>query len=256
MAISAVVRTPAISRPAEVGPACHLGFGVSCDVSPFRPPALLVRVMSTSEDDDGAEPVSPAGSTFADFFRQIRAGQEAAAAELVRRYEPALRLEIRLRLLDPKLRRLLDPADISQSVLGSFFIRAATGQYELDSPAKLMALLRTMVRNKVARQVRKQQALRRDMRRDVSIGSDDVPLAAADPSPSRLAIGREMLDAFRVRLSADERQMADLRSQGYEWGEIAERIGGTAQARRKQLARAVERVAEELGLDGTSDEDD
>jgi RNA polymerase sigma-70 factor (ECF subfamily) len=137
-------------------------------------------------------------------------------------------------------------------VLKSFFIRAAAGQFELDSQEKLMALLRTMARNKVAFEARKQKALRRDLRRDVSIGEGE--LLATDPSPSRLAIGRELLDALQSRLSAEERRMADLRSAGREWAEIAAELGGTAQARRKQLARAVKRVSEELGLDGTSDE--
>ena len=49
--------------------------------------------------------------------------------------------------------------------------------------------------------------------------------------------------------------MADLRSAGREWAEIAAELGGTAQARRKQLARAVKRVSQELGLDGTLDEE-
>jgi RNA polymerase sigma-70 factor (ECF subfamily) len=197
------------------------------------------------------------GLTFADFFRRIKAGDDQAAAELVRKYEPALRLEIRLRLTDPKLRRILEPADLCQSVLKSFFVRAATGQFDLDTPEKLLSLLRTMARNKVATQVRKQQALRRDIRRDVSLNDSSArPVAAADPSPSRLAIGRELVDALRLRLSAEERQIADLRSQGCEWAEIARELGGTPQARRKQLARAVDRIAHDFGLDEVGDGSD
>lgn len=71
---------------------------------------------------------------FAEFLRRIRAGDEHAAAELVRRYEPAIRLEVRLRLGDPRLRRVLDSMDICQSVLASFFVRAAVGQYDLERP--------------------------------------------------------------------------------------------------------------------------
>jgi RNA polymerase sigma-70 factor (ECF subfamily) len=210
--------------------------------------------MATTEG--GQTSASPAGdaATFADFLRRVRTGDESAATELVRRYEPALRLEVQLRLTDPKLRRLFDPADLCQSVLKSFFIRATTGQFALDSPEKLLALLRAMARNKVAHEVRKQKAQRRDMRRAVSLA--DRELAATDPSPSRWTIGRELLEAFRSRLSVEERQIADLRSAGREWAEIAVELGGTPQSRRKQLERAVKRAARELGLDGTSDEDD
>jgi RNA polymerase sigma-70 factor (ECF subfamily) len=209
--------------------------------------------VATNEGGNSSASSGGAAATFADFLRRVCAGDESAAAELVRRYEPALRLEVQLRLTDPKLRRLLDPADLCQSVLKSFFIRAAAGQFELDSQEKLMALLRTMARNKVAFEARKQKALRRDLRRDVSLGEGE--LLATDPSASRLAIGRELLDALQSRLSAEERRMADLRSTGREWAEIASELGGTAQGRRKQLARAVKRVSQELGLDGTSDEE-
>jgi RNA polymerase sigma factor (sigma-70 family) len=209
--------------------------------------------MATAGRDDVEGPLTD-DAPFAEFWRRIRAGDEQAASALVRRYEPALRLEIRLRLSDPRLRRLLEPADLCQSVLKSFFVRAASGQYDLDSPENLLALLRTMARNKVAQQVRRQHAQRRDLRRDVSHSEGMPPVAASDPSASRVAIGRELLDAFLSRLSAEERQLADLRAKGCAWAEIAREIGGTPQARRKQLARAAGRAARELGLDEDGDE--
>src|SRR5262245_9595443 len=108
--------------------------------------------MATSVGGD--DPQEPGGEDlpFAEFLRRVRAGDERAAVELVRRYEPALRLEIRVRLRDPKLRRLLEPEDLCQSVLKSFFVRAASGQYDLEGPAELLALLRAMARNKVSKQ--------------------------------------------------------------------------------------------------------
>lgn len=209
----------------------------------------------TPDGHDGAERAPEVETSFAEFFRRVRAGDDEAAAELVRKYEPALRLEIRLRLTDPRLRRILEPADLCQSILKSFFVRAASGQFDLDTPEKLLALLRTMARNKVASQARKQQALRRDVRRGVSLDDEHAaPVASDDPSPSRLAMGRELIDALRTRLSAEERRMADLRSEGHDWADIARQIGGTAQARRKQLSRAIDRVAQELGLDEVSHE--
>jgi RNA polymerase sigma-70 factor (ECF subfamily) len=210
--------------------------------------------MTTPEGSDDALEPGDGDPPFAEFLRRVRAGDERAAVELVRRYEPALRLEIRLRLTDPELCRLLEPDDLCQSVLKSFFVRAAYGQYHLDSPAKLLALLRAMARHKIAKQARKHRTLRRDLRRDVSLDSGAPPVAAAGPSPSRIVIGREILDALRGRLTAEERRLADLRSQGREWAEITRVLGGTPQARRKQLARAVDRAARELGLDDDEDE--
>jgi RNA polymerase sigma-70 factor (ECF subfamily) len=205
--------------------------------------------MTTPEGSDDKLETGEGDPLFAEFLRRVRAGDERAEVEFVRRYEPVLRLEIGLRLTDPKLRRLLEPDDFCQSVLKSFFVRAASGQYDLDSPAELLALLRAMARNKVTKQARK----RRTLRRDVSLDNGAPPQAAAGPSPSRVAIGREILDALRGRLTAEERRLADLRSQGREWAEITRELGGNPQARRKQLARAVDRAARELRLDGGPD---
>ena len=46
--------------------------------------------------------------SFPEFVRRIRSGDAAAAAELVRRYEPAIRLEVRMRISDPRLGKLFD----------------------------------------------------------------------------------------------------------------------------------------------------
>jgi hypothetical protein len=48
--------------------------------------------------------------TFEDFIRRIRAGDEQAAVELVRRYEPTIRVEVRANLTDPGLYRLFGEA--------------------------------------------------------------------------------------------------------------------------------------------------
>src|SRR5438552_13350345 len=119
--------------------------------------------------------------SFAQFIRRIRAGDAQAAVQLLQEYESAIRLEVRLRLRDSRLRRLFDSMDICQSVLGSFFVRAAAGQYDLDQPEQLLKLLVAMVRNKVAYQARKQHAQRRDQRRLDPPTADAYEVAAADP---------------------------------------------------------------------------
>jgi RNA polymerase sigma-70 factor (ECF subfamily) len=186
---------------------------------------------------------------FADFVRRIRAGDARAAEELVRQYEPAIRLEVRLRLSDPRLSRLLDSMDICQSVLASFFVRAAAGQYDLDEPKQLVKLLVSMARNKVAFQARKHHYQRRDQRREEPIAERALAVAGREPTPSQIVASRELLGEVRRRLSAEERELADRRALGQAWADIASELGGTPQARRKQLERAIDRVAGQLGLD-------
>jgi RNA polymerase sigma-70 factor (ECF subfamily) len=193
-------------------------------------------------------------TTFADFLRRIRAGDEQAAAELVHRYEAAVRLAVRMRLGDARLRRVLDSMDVCQSVLASFFVRAAAGQYDLERPDQLVRLLVTIARNKVAYQARRHHAGNRDLRRNAALDAEARELVGAEPSPSRVASGRELLAEVRRRLTPEELQVADLRAQGREWAEIAATLGGTVEARRKQLARALDRVTSQLDLGGRGDE--
>src|ERR1700730_8956787 len=103
--------------------------------------------------------------SFDAFIHRVRGGDEQAAAELVRLYEPEIRREVRLRLRDSRLRRDFDSVDICQSVLASFFVRAALGQYELEEPNQLIRLLVTMTRNKLIGKVRKMHSQTRDHRR-------------------------------------------------------------------------------------------
>jgi RNA polymerase sigma-70 factor (ECF subfamily) len=192
----------------------------------------------------------PEPSNFQALIRRVRAGDEAAAEELVRTYEPAIRRAARVRLVDSRLRRRFDSMDICQSVLASFFVRAALGQYELDRPEQLLRLLVDMSRKKVVDHAREQGAARRDYRRSPAGRQDVGDVAAADPSPSQQVAGHELLQEFRHRLSEDERHLADQRASGYDWARIAAERGGSPEALRKRLARAVDRVACELGLDG------
>jgi RNA polymerase sigma-70 factor (ECF subfamily) len=190
------------------------------------------------------------GTAFADFIGRIRAGDDQAARELVERYEPVIRREVRMRLRDPRLYSRFDWADVCQSVMASFFVRAASGQYDLKEPGQLLGLLVAMTRNKLAKQERRHRALRRDYRRLEDYDPSRLEGQSPAPTPSRLVAGRELLDEFRRRLSAEERLLADLRAQGCEWAEIASQVGGTPQARRKQLARAIDRVEQQLEVGG------
>lgn len=191
---------------------------------------------------------------FSEFIERIRAGDEEAAAKLVRQYEPAIRLEVRMRLSDPRIARVLDSMDICQSVLASFFARAALGQYDLAEPGQLVRLLVKMARNKLAFQVRHHRSQRRDAARLETTSSRALEETALEPSTSRLVAGKDLLTQFRRHLSPEERELADLRGQGWAWQEIAEKLGGTAQARRKQLSRAADRIAVVLGIDEAAHE--
>jgi DNA-directed RNA polymerase specialized sigma24 family protein len=169
---------------------------------------------------------------------RVRAGDAAAAADLVRLYEPAIRRAARLSL-NRELQRELDSVDISQSVLGSFFWRVAAGQFETGSESHLMRLLITLARNKVRERARK--------RRHCSL--EDLEPAVADVGPLETMVQRDLVGEFERRLADDELLMWEWRRLDRSWSDIAKVLGRTAIAVRSRYARAIRRIANELGLE-------
>ncbi len=194
------------------------------------------------------------GNSFRELMARVRAGDDAAARELMRTYEPTIRRTIRIRLADPRLRRVLDSTDICQSVFGSFFVRAALGQYDLDDPQQLLRLLVNMSRKKLIDHERRERAARRDFRRTQAAGALEYELPAREGTPSQEVAAQELLREVRKRLSPDERRLAEQRAAGRDWAGIAADEGDSPEALRKKLGRAVDRVVQELGLDEGADE--
>jgi RNA polymerase sigma-70 factor (ECF subfamily) len=189
-------------------------------------------------------------SDFAEFLRRIRDGDEAAARELVRRFEPLIRREVRLRIGDGRLNRSFDSQDVSQSVLASFFTRAASGEYELDRPDQLGRLLMTMARNRLISRTRRERRLVRDVRRVVGEPMLLEQLVDRQPSPSDVVSRKEQLDRLKAALTTNEQQILELRALGFTWDEIAAKLGGNGHARRMQLSRGLARMEQQAaGID-------
>ena len=195
-----------------------------------------------------------ASDPFQDLIDRVRGRDEAAATELVRRYENAIRRVIRLHLRDSRMRRVLDSMDICQSVLASFFVRTALGQYEIDSPEQLLNLLARIARNKLTDKARQLQAQRCDYRRDMA-GEETERVFDPASDPSEQVSAREILEKVRAGLDAEEGYLAEQRALGRGWNEIASEVGGTPVALRKKLSRALNRVMTGLGLDEVADDD-
>lgn len=188
---------------------------------------------------------------FTDLMTRVQGGDADAAAELIRRFEPDIRLEVRVRLRvqDGRVRRLLDSMDVAQSVLASFFTGVAAGRFAPENPQQLLGLLISMTRNKLLKQVRYQRQQRRDVRRVQPLDAAAWNLPSRGESPSQVVSGQELLGEVSKRLTEEERQLAQERRQGRPWADIAAELGGTPDGRRKQLERAFARVTRELGLE-------
>jgi RNA polymerase sigma-70 factor (ECF subfamily) len=189
-----------------------------------------------------------ASDSFHDLIRRVRAGDQYAAADLVRLCESAIRRAVRFRLQNARLRSQFDSMDICQSVLSSFFVRAAAGQYDIDTPEQLVGLLTTMARNKLASQARKQLARSRAVCQSTDANEADE-LRSREPDPCDESSARELCQEALKRLSAEERELVELRHRGYDWDSIAREKHSTPVVLRKRLSRALDRVLHEIGLE-------
>jgi DNA-directed RNA polymerase specialized sigma24 family protein len=185
---------------------------------------------------------------FLQLLERVRSGDADAACVLVRRYEPAIRIAVRTRLSDPALRRQFDSIDVCQSVLGSFFLHAATGSYDLHEPRQLMALLIKMAQNKLAMHVRSHYRECRDIRRSHGTAVEEADIASSAPDSYRQAAGKELLHRALDLMPAEIRSIAQRRMDGESWSAIASSMGGTPDGRRMQYERAVDHVADTLTL--------
>ena len=168
---------------------------------------------------------------FEKLFADLRAGDERAAAELVRRYEPYLRQVVRVRLTNPHLRRVFDSLDVCQSVLGEFFVRMADGRFQFQDPDRLRA-----VGDDGPQQARR--PARHERRHSGGLPQNfDTPARAL--GPEELTLQRELAHAIRDRLSDRESWLVDQRLQGRSWIEIAAHDGGQPAALRMMYARAL-----------------
>ncbi len=182
---------------------------------------------------------------FADMMAKTKAGDQQAAMQLVQEYEPEIRRAARLRLTDPRLRRIVDSIDICQSVFGRFFRSATDGSFELDRPEQLLVLLTTMTRNRIIDEHRRQTAAKRSGVEMVETA--DLALAVSDePGPGTAVAAKELFSKVRARLSAEELLIADRRGAGVSWDEIAAELKEPPEKLRKRLERALQRVRESM----------
>jgi RNA polymerase sigma-70 factor (ECF subfamily) len=177
-------------------------------------------------------PGDPDAVSDAQLLQEIHDGEELAAEELFRRYEPRLLLFVRRRW-PAALASRLDPEDVIQSAFRSFFRHANQGMYEVSENDDLWNLLLVICLNKIRVQYARHCAAKRDARKTQSANGDWLKALWSDPDVTLDLTVREAVE----RLPLDHRRVAELRLQGYEVASIAELIG--------RSRRTVERLLQE-----------
>jgi RNA polymerase sigma-70 factor (ECF subfamily) len=173
-----------------------------------------------------------------DLLEQFRSGDDAAAAELFRTYEPYLRKVVR-RQLPRQLRAKFDSQDVVQSVWAQVLARFRDANWKFASPAQLRAFLATVTRNRLTDRIRHFHAALERERSLAEMCPTGLP-AAAQPRPSELVRADDLWERMLALCPAEHHQLLRLRRQGLSLGEIAARTGlheGSVRRILRKLAR-------------------
>ena len=170
-----------------------------------------------------------------------RKGDQDAAKQLFDRYASRL-VALARRQISQRLASRLDPEDVVQSVFRSFFGRVKAGKFRIEEQDDLGKLLVRITVNKTLRKVEYHRAAKRDPSQEVVQGdhaSDDLlQVLDRDPTPETVVAFVDQLDHFLNQLRPEERQILELRFQGYTNGEITKKLG----IYDRKIRRLIERV--------------
>jgi RNA polymerase sigma-70 factor (ECF subfamily) len=174
---------------------------------------------------------TPDPAALADLLRQATAGESAALAELLQRYERRVRLAARS-LLRPPLQHLLDSFDLVQSVHRALLPGLRDGRYAFADEEQLVALAVTVLRHKVRRTAR---------RAGHPAAAGRTPPAPAD-QPADVAAARDLLGRLLDTLDGDDRRIVEMRLAEHSTTEIAAALNCTPAVLRARLSRLRRRL--------------
>jgi RNA polymerase sigma factor (sigma-70 family) len=158
-------------------------------------------------------------STIHQLLEKLAQGDEAAACEIFRTYEPYLRLVVR-RQLSVALRAKFDSADIVQSVWADLLHRFRQTRYRFPDAEHLRAFLVRATRNRFL------DHLRRHLNEleQQQLLHDGVP-PSSEPDPSEVLAADELWERLLAMCPPAHVEVLRLRRQGCLLAEIAQRTG-------------------------------
>jgi RNA polymerase sigma-70 factor (ECF subfamily) len=182
------------------------------------------------------------GSSFNDLISRLDQGHQSAATEVFERFAGRLVALARSRM-NPRLLQKVDPEDVAQSALASFFRAHGKERFRFDDWGGLWGLLVTMTLRKCGRRVEEFHAARRDVRREMRQPESEDNSARQEPTdpeptPVEAAALTEIIEQVMSHLEARGRQVLTLRLRGYTVQEISHEIGRTE--------RTVHRVLDQI----------
>jgi len=170
-----------------------------------------------------------------------RGGDEAAARKLFDTYVERL-VALARRRISQRLAARVDPEDVVQSVFRTFFHRVKEGQFSINDEDDLCKLLMRITVHKTLRQVAFHKAAKRNLGLEVDQGPDPQErlqeLLGREPTSEDAVAFLDQLEHFLNRLRPQDRQILEMRLQGYSNEEIADKLG----IYDRKIRRVIERI--------------
>jgi RNA polymerase sigma-70 factor (ECF subfamily) len=190
-------------------------------------------------------------------FKRYTSGDSEAADAIFDRYVRRL-VGLAGQRLAPALRRRVDPEDVVQSAMRSFFVHARAGDYVLARSGDLWRLLAAITLHKLRDQVDRNRAGRRDYRRERDCESGDERLArgaepvARRPTPDEEFAAVEQLQAIVQELPESVRSALTLRLAGNRIEDIAAVMQRSERTVRRLLETARRELARSISFRGAN----
>ena len=171
-------------------------------------------------------------------LRRFQRGEANASTALYLRYAQRLRALAEAQS-SPELKRRVEPEEIVQSVFRTFFRRASKGDYAVPEGEEIWKLLLVIALNKVRTAGAFHRAAKRDLRQTASGPAYERAVQAeTGDDEAALIVLKLVIDELLEGLPAANRQMIELRIEGYEVAEIAQKV--------QRSKRSVERVLQDF----------
>jgi RNA polymerase sigma-70 factor (ECF subfamily) len=170
-------------------------------------------------------------SSFDEVMARLRAGDQDAARQIFQRFAGRL-IALAHERLDCLVRRKVDPEDVVQSALKSFFLRYAAGQFDVGDWNSLWGLLVVITLRKCGREIKHFHGPQHDVRREAaaqagSEATDAWEALADEPTPAEAAMLAETIEQVVGELGPRERRVFELRLQGCTVPEISAEVSRT-----------------------------
>lgn len=178
-------------------------------------------------------------------LEKLTSGDDAAAEQVYRSYEPYLRMVVR-RQLSPDLRAKFDSMDVVQSVWVHMLKGFREAGWRFADTTHLRAFLIRLTRHRFIDRLRRHRG---ELERGQSLGDGDIDeaLLADDPQPADILQADELWEQLLELCPPAHREVLRLKREGALTAEVAARTGLHEGSVRRILGTLSRRLARRQG---------